>query len=114
MTNDSSYPAEWLVDSVHPMDPRLSDVLDDYQPTDAQRAAVAELWNSYASRSTAFPFLYMGFAADTYANFAWIPMFLALLEQATQRVIGAEGEPLALARLRADMLAALDDAEGKP
>ena len=82
------------------------------RPSAADRADAAELWNSYASGSRVFPLVLSDITIHRYETetLSWPPLIIALLEQATQTALGSQGE-LGLARLRADLCDALDDAE---
>jgi hypothetical protein len=99
----------------HPYDPRLGDVLDDYQPTPAMRARVADLWRAYAAREPEAVYTLLDLSADVMEDLtddhrAVIRVLLALLEQATETAIGAQGEPLTVRRLEALTAAARADA----
>lgn len=109
------YPAEWLAERPHPYDPRLSDVLDDYQPSAALRARIADLWRSYAAREPQSVYTLLDLAADITEDISddhrtVVRVLLALLEQATTTALGALGEDLTLRRLAGDTAAARDDA----
>lgn len=100
----NDYPTEWLHERPHSSDPRLSDVLDDYQPTAATRARVADLWRLYAAREPEAVHVLLDLAADsmdalTDDHRAVVRVLLALLEQATTTTIGALGEALAVGRI---------------
>lgn len=107
--NDDDYPWEYLEGQVHPMDPRLSDILEEREPTPIDRVLVAELAHLYVSRSPAFSAVFCTLSVTWYEQLRWPTVMLALLEQFAQTAIGAQGEERTVKRLAADFLAARDD-----
>ena len=57
-----------------------------------------------------FPLVFREFVINAYETLTWPQLLMAVLEQASQNALGSQGE-LALARLRADLCVALDDAD---
>lgn len=103
------------ISDVNPFDPRLGDVLDDYQPNPALRARVGELFHLYAARDHEATYVLLDLSADVLEDItddhrAVARVLLALLEQATTTAIGAQGEPLTVSRLAGDVAAARADA----
>ena len=113
MTDDDTYPRDWLGDPPDPLDPRLGDCLEEWQPTDSQRARALELWHLYAARDTAFAPLFHIFCDDVLRERSLPSILIAILEHGTVCLIGAQGEELAIKRLAGDVQAARDDALGE-
>lgn len=110
MTDEQPYSPEWLNDHPRRADPRLSDVLDDYQPSAAIRARVADLWCRYAARDPEAVHTLLDLAADAMEDItddhrAFARVLLALLEQATVTAVGAQGEELTVRRLASQVAA---------
>ena len=94
------------------IDPREADELADYQPRLQDHAVAATLWLGYASASQGFPLEFLETRVGCLTGEQrWEPIVLAVFEHATAMAFGLQPEQLALARLRADYLAALADVE---
>jgi hypothetical protein len=106
----TDYPPDWdNSPPPDPMDPRLGSVLDPIRPTAAERALVADLVQMYVAREHDFAETFQYFWADRHADKRWHAVFLALLEQFATTAVGAQGEPLTIARCQGDVQAARDD-----
>jgi hypothetical protein len=111
--NSDSYPFEWLDRQLHPMDPRLSDVLEGHEPTALDRLMVTELVYLYVKGDPQFSPLFCAMAATWYEQLRWTMVMLALLEQLRVTAVGARGEELTVKRFTEDFLTTRDDVIGE-
>lgn len=89
MTDNNSYPPDWdMTPPPDPLDPRLGDVLDSIQPTNAERALVADLVHRYVSRDQSFAATFEHFWCDRYTDRRWHVVFLALWSSSRRWPLG--------------------------